>query len=167
MTTGLPEFFKYNLWANLRLLDACAQLSDAQLDETMQGTFGSVRETLMHIFTSEEGYARHFNFTGPTPTPWLQDFTEFPGFAELRQRAERSGKELIAIAEQGDLDKILHLDGGTYDASVIIVLIQAMDHASDHRSQIATLLSQQNITLPGLDSWAYNDAIYYPTERAE
>ncbi len=40
MTTGLPDFFKYNLWANLRLLDACANLSDAQLDTTMIGTFG-------------------------------------------------------------------------------------------------------------------------------
>ncbi len=26
MTIGLPDFFLYNLWANLRLLDACAQL---------------------------------------------------------------------------------------------------------------------------------------------
>ena len=44
MTTGLPDFFKYNLWANLRLLDACEQLSDAQLNATTTGTFGSVRE---------------------------------------------------------------------------------------------------------------------------
>ena len=58
MTTGLPDFFQYNLWANLRLLDACAQLSDAQLDATMKGTFGNVRETLMHLFSAEEGYAR-------------------------------------------------------------------------------------------------------------
>ena len=56
MTTGLADFFTYNLWANLRLLDACAHLSDAQLDATTKGTFGSVRETLMHLFASEEGY---------------------------------------------------------------------------------------------------------------
>ncbi len=43
MTTGLPDFFTYNLWANLRLLDTCAHLSDAQLDATTTGTFGSVR----------------------------------------------------------------------------------------------------------------------------
>ena len=160
MTTGLPDFFKYNLWANLRLLDACAQLSDAQLDATTKGTFGSVRETLMHLFASEEGYARHFNFTGTAPTPRLADLTTFPGFDELRRRAERSGKELIAIAEQGDLSQILHLDGGTYDAPVIVVLIQAVNHAIDHRSQIATLLSQQDIKPPDLDGWAYNDAMH-------
>jgi uncharacterized damage-inducible protein DinB len=158
MSTGLPDFFKYNLWANLRLLDACAERSDAQLDATTKGTFGSVRETLVHLFASEEGYARHFNFTGPAPTPRLADLTTFPSFDELRRRAERSGNELLAIAERGDLDQILHLDDGTYDAPVIIVLIQAVNHGIDHRSQIATLLSQQDIEPPDLDGWAYNDA---------
>ncbi|HEY7126851.1 MAG TPA: DinB family protein [Ktedonobacterales bacterium] len=158
MTTGLPDFYKYNLWANLRLLDACAHLSDAQLDATTKGTFGSVRETLMHLFASEEGYAWRFHFTGPKPTPPLDEHTPFPGFDELRRRAESSGKELMAMAEQADMDQILHLDGGTYDASLMIVMLQAIDHAIDHRSQIATLLSQQGIEPPELDAWAYNDA---------
>ncbi len=160
MATGLPDFFKYNLWANLRLLDACAHLSDAQLDATAKGTFGSVRETLMHLFAAEEGYARHYNFTGTAPTPRLADLTTFPGFDELRRRAERSGKELIAVAERGDLSRILSLDGGTYEAPVIAVLIQAVNHGIDHRSQIATLLSQQDIKPPELDGWAYNDALH-------
>ena len=160
MTTGLPDFFTYNLWANLRLLDACAHLSDAQLDATTKGTFGSVRETLMHLFSAEEGYARHFNFTGIAPTPRLADLTTFPGFDELRRRAERSGKELITIAEQGDLSQIFYLDGGTYEAPAIVVLIQAVNHAIDHRSQIATLLSQQDIEPPNLDGWSYNDVMH-------
>lgn len=35
------------------------------------------------------------------------------------------------------------------------VLIQAVNHASNDRSQVATLLSQQDITPPELDGWAY------------
>ena len=66
MTTGLPDFFTHNLWANLRLLDACAHLSDAHLDATTRGTFGSVRETLMYLFASEEGYVRQ-EFLGKYP----------------------------------------------------------------------------------------------------
>ncbi|GCE21038.1 DinB family protein [Dictyobacter kobayashii] len=157
MTTGLSEFFQYNLWANLRLLDACAQLSDAQLDATMIGTFGSVRETLMHLFASEEGYVK--SFTGTTPTPPLKELNTFVGFDELRRRAERSGKELITIAEQRDLSETFYLDGGTYEAQAVIVAIQAINHGIDHRSQIATLLSLQGIELPALDSWGYNDAL--------
>jgi len=158
MTTGLPDFFTYNLWANLRLLDACAHLSDAQLDATTTGTFGSVRETLMHLFASEEGYVRAL--TGKIPTPRLADLTHFPDFDELRRRAKRSGEELITVAEQGELSQILHLDGGSYEAPVIVVLIQAVNHAIDHRSQIATLLSQQDIEPADLDGWSYNDAMH-------
>jgi uncharacterized damage-inducible protein DinB len=159
MTTGLPDFFKYNLWANLRLLDECAALTDEQLDFSIVGTHGSVRETLKHLFTSEEAYAR--TLTRETPMPPLESFTEFPGFDELRRRATLSGEALITFAEQPeDLHEILHLDGGTYDAPRVVVVIQAINHGVDHRSQIATLLSQQGMTLPDnfLDAWAYNDA---------
>ena len=132
MTAGLADFFYYNLWANRRLIDACKELSDSQLDATASGT---------------------------SPTPPLRDLTSFPGFDELRRRAESSGNALITIAKQPDLDRILSLDEGTYEASSIIVLIQAINHAVDHRSQIATLLSQQGIEPPDLDGWAYNDAM--------
>jgi uncharacterized damage-inducible protein DinB len=161
MTIGLADCFRYNLWANQRLLDACAEMSDAQLDApAMAGMFGTVRQTLLHLFTAEEGYARHYRFTGTAPTPRLADVSTFPGFDELRRRAQSSGEELIAVAERGDLGRILSLDAGTYEAPVIIVLIQAINHGIDHRSQIATLLSQQGLALPDLDGWAYNDALH-------
>jgi uncharacterized damage-inducible protein DinB len=43
-----------------------------------------------------------------------------------------------------------------------IILIQAINHAIDHRSQIATVLSQQGIELPDLAGWGYNDAVVTP-----
>ncbi len=95
MTTGLPDFFTYNLWANLRLLDACAHLSDAQLDATTKGTFGSVRETLMHLFAAEEGYVRAL--TGTIPTPRL-DGTH--AFSRLRRTAATS-REVGKRADHG------------------------------------------------------------------
>jgi len=86
-----------------------SHLSDTQLDITIEGIYGSVRATLMHMLTSE---------------------------------AKTSGKELITIAEERDLSQIFYLDDGSYESPAIIVLIQAINHTVDHRSQIATLLSQ-------------------------
>ena len=162
MITGLADFFKFNLWANLRVLDACASLDDAQLDATMRGTFGSVRQTLMNIFAGEEGYVQRF--TGQRPEPALHTRDPFPGFDELRRRARQSGEGLIAIAEQFDPGQVLQLsyDGQLYAVPAILVLIQAINHATDHRSQIATLLSQQDVTLPELDGWAYYDVMRMP-----
>jgi uncharacterized damage-inducible protein DinB len=76
----------------------------------------------------------------------------------MRRHAENSGQELIAIAATGDLDQIFHLDDGTYECPAVIVLIQALDHGVDHRSQICTVLSQQGLEAPCLDAWCYNDA---------
>jgi uncharacterized damage-inducible protein DinB len=39
------------------------------------------------------------------------------------------------------------------------VLIQAVNHAVDHRSQVATQLGQQDVTPPELDGWAYDGAM--------
>ena len=159
MSAGLGDFFKYNLWANLHLLDACENLSDAQLDATTRGTFGSVRATLMHIVAGEEGYVQRF--TGQRPEPALREHDPFPGFDELRRRARLSGEEMIAIAEQWEQGEMLYIfyQGQFFAVPAIFVLIQAINHATDHRSQIATVLSQQDVTLPELDGWAYYEAM--------
>ena len=49
----LGKMFEHNRWANLRAVEACAGLTDAQLDATVPGTYGSVRDTLMHVAGAE------------------------------------------------------------------------------------------------------------------
>jgi uncharacterized damage-inducible protein DinB len=163
MSAGLADFFRYNLWANQTLLDFCEPLTYAQLDATAAGVYGSVRAMLMHLFSSEESYAGRVG--GQAQPRRLMESDAFPGFDALRRRAEQSGQALIAFAEratEADLTRILHLDDGTYDAPVYITLIQAINHAIDHRSQIATVLSQQGVELPDLAGWGYNDAVVTP-----
>jgi len=166
MKTGLSEFFHYNHWANMTLLDFLSGLTDARLDVTIDGVYGTLRETLHHMLASEEGYARHtwYRDTKQRPTPTLKEMTEFPGFDVLKDRADQSGKALIYAAENVDVHEGLMLDDGTYPAQVIIVLIQAINHTVDHRSQIATMLTQQGIDPPSLDAWSYNDATYLADE---
>lgn len=151
----LADFFRYRLWANLRILDACAGLSDAQLDTAVPGTFGSVRQTLVHIVTAEEGYVRLF--TGKPPARPLHEEDPFPGFDELRRRAEQCGESLLAIVEQYDPGRVFHLpyDGQFYDVPAALVLIQAINRATEHHSQIATTLNQQGMLLPELNGWVY------------
>ena len=49
MVPLLVTLYEHNTRANLRLLDFCAGLSDEQLDASAPGTFGRVRDTLVHI----------------------------------------------------------------------------------------------------------------------
>ena len=49
MNEPLAEMFRYNRWANLRLLEDCKGLPDDQLDQLVPGPFGSIRSTLLHL----------------------------------------------------------------------------------------------------------------------
>jgi uncharacterized damage-inducible protein DinB len=49
MVSLLVTLYEHNTGANLRVLDFCAGLSDEQLDASAPGTFGRVRDTLVHI----------------------------------------------------------------------------------------------------------------------
>ena len=52
----LTTLFSHNLWANLCLLERCAQLTPEQLAAKIPGSYGSIYDTLQHIVTSEESY---------------------------------------------------------------------------------------------------------------
>src|SRR5258708_34368069 len=101
MATGLSDFFKYNLWANLRLLDTCEQLTDAQLDAVFPGTSGSIRVTLKHMLGAEEGYAARSAGGFPT-TPPLAGNEEAPRTCGgPRERARRPIGAVPAHTEPG------------------------------------------------------------------
>jgi uncharacterized damage-inducible protein DinB len=71
------------------------------------------------------------------------------------------GNERAGRVERGEEHQVIHLlyDEQDHAIAAIFVLIQAINHATDHRSQIATLLGQQGITPPGLDGWSYYRAM--------
>ena len=162
MSTGLADLFQHNLWANLRLLAACASVGDAALDASTPGTFGRVRDTLVHIFAVEEGYVAMV--TGQAAEPGLYDLWlsgGFPAFDELRARARRSGEALIALASDLQPGQVLHVDsqGHRFTMAAIVPLIQAINHATEHRTHVVTILSQQGVAPPRIDGWGYAEEL--------
>lgn len=162
METALTEIFRHNLWANLRLLDACEGLDDEQLDARTPGTYGRVRDTLLHILACEEIYVNLV--TGQEPVHTLTADGGFPTFDELRQRARRSGEELVRLAERIEPARVLKgtwrtkpraWQGKPFTIQAAIPLVQAVNHGTEHRSHIATVLTQLGIRPPALDAWAY------------
>ena len=56
MASILAEMFVHHRWANLRTAEACAALTEEQLEATVPGTAGTIRDTLMHIAGAEQRY---------------------------------------------------------------------------------------------------------------
>lgn len=153
MATILTRLFEHNRWANLRVADACAGLADAQLDATVYGTAGSVRDTLMHIAGAEQRYLR--TLSGRQPTYGERE--GWHGAGALKKALDESGRALMELAEQADPDGILtgEFRGEPYEYPVALLYVQAINHATEHRSQIATILTQQGLGPPDMSGWAW------------
>src|SRR5437868_5348578 len=104
MASILVKLFEHNRWANLRAVAACAELTEVQLDATVEGTAGSVRDTLMHLVHAEQRYVYFLNGRPPT---YHGRRDGWPGAATLRQALEESGQALIELAGRADPDEVL------------------------------------------------------------
>ena len=150
----LEKLFEHNNWTNLKIIEACLALSDEQLDaEPRSVTKGSIRSTLTHLVKSQRGYLA--TLTQPLEarpvTPIL--------FDELQESARISGEGLLALAigEQKPFGNPLQTRDG-YHVEPWVIMVQVINHATEHREQIKSMLSDLGVTPPDIDGWDYGDA---------
>ena len=150
----LVKLFEHNNWANSQIIQACSALSDAQLDaEPQTATIGSIRQTLMHLVTSQHGYLSLLTL------PVEARRVISPAFAELQQAASVSGAGLVALVREASnyaKTQLQTTDG--YFVEPWVVIVQIINHATEHREQISSMLSALGVTPPILDGWTYGEA---------
>jgi uncharacterized damage-inducible protein DinB len=152
MSAELTELFKHNLWANLRLFEACEKLTGEQLDAKFPGTYGSIRDTLLHIAGGEELYV---NMLLGQPRPPRREYEGFQSFEQLRDLLTGTGQELINLAQNNAIpENYLDTTEGEELAGSMIILL-AINHATEHRAHINTVFCQLGLEPVDLDGWIY------------
>jgi uncharacterized damage-inducible protein DinB len=150
------EFFRHNSMMNRRLLEACRGLSPEQLDATATGTYGTIGATLVHIANAQEGYAARF--LGTERGERLEE-DPFPGFEALTEHFANGDTLLEEAATKAGEDHEVQVTGddppGTWRMHASLVLLQAVNHGTEHRSQVATILTELGVEPPEMDGWTY------------
>src|SRR5260370_7575710 len=90
----LVEAFRYNKWANLHLLDICAEFTDEQLQMTAPGTYGTIASTFIHLLAAEQRYLKRLGAGEPQIS---ERDVPLPGIAALSEQAVHSAYNLIHI----------------------------------------------------------------------
>ncbi len=144
----------HNTWANLKLLEFCEGLTDEQLDTTAIGGYGSIRDTLIHTIRAEVGYVRRVNGRLQAEPPPRD---QFPGFAVLKDAVRWAGDELLQLALATRADTLVREQEGRQVAQYRLadLIIQAITHSCEHRTQIATILTQLGLEPPDMSTWHY------------
>ncbi len=150
----LGRLFEHNHWANMQIVQACSALTDAQLDaEPRSATRGTIRRTLTHLVDSQHNYLARL-----TGQPSRPDRSADPAPAELAEDARSSGEALIALARDPSrlTRRRLQTDDG-YLVDPWVLMVQIINHATEHREQINSMLTALGVTPPDLDGWTYGE----------
>jgi uncharacterized damage-inducible protein DinB len=154
---SLEKLFEHNNWANRQIIQVCSTLSDEHLDaEPQSATQGSIRSTLFHLVNAQRGYLRLLT----RPLEERLEPIPTPPFAELEKLADSSGEGLLALSQEAGGNQIKgpirSRDG--YFLEPWVIMVQVINHATEHREQIKSMLSALEVTPPEIDGWAYGEA---------
>jgi uncharacterized damage-inducible protein DinB len=152
----LTTIFSHNLWANEKLIDSCADLSIEQLNTPFLGTYGSIYDTFRHIARAEQSYFSRISTGLQYQHPEGADEMTL---LEIKESLIKTGTGLINWAKKIQAkDKVLiDWDGIPREVTKVILLNQAINHATEHRAQIMVIMTQLGVAPPSLDSWTYFD----------
>jgi uncharacterized damage-inducible protein DinB len=150
----LIKLFEHNNWANMKIIQACSVLSDGQLDAVPQSaTKGSIRDTLLHLVAAQHGYLSLLTL----PVDARQKIS--PTFAELQESVQVSGEGLLSLAKDESREPLAK-QLQTRDEYLVepwVVMVQVINHATEHREQIKSMLSSLGVTPPDIDGWDYGE----------
>ncbi len=152
----LARLFEHNNWANQQIIEACAGLSEAQLDaEPQSATLGSIRRTLLHLVAAQRAYLSLLTLP-------LEHRPTVPlAFEELEATARSSGEGLLALARDPS-NPILAQRRQTRDGYTTepwVVMVQVINHATEHREQIKSMLTALGMTPSEMSGWDYGESV--------
>src|SRR6267378_1207998 len=71
-TSEIIELYRYNEWANSRLLGAATSLSRDALTQDLGGSYKSIRDVVAHIISGEWAWLERWNGVSPQSIPdWV------------------------------------------------------------------------------------------------
>jgi uncharacterized damage-inducible protein DinB len=156
----LRAMARNNAWANHRLLEACAQLSEEEYRARRTSFFPTIELTLNHILSVDWYYLDALDNGGRR---WreLYALRDVPceSFAELRREQDTADRRLVAFCDRlrdDRLDAIVSLnrpDGRVYPERTQDVLAHLFQHDIHHRGQVHAMLAGTAVAPPQLDEF--------------
>jgi uncharacterized damage-inducible protein DinB len=160
MLTAVHSLYAHSAWANERVLDAAEQITLEQFRADAGG--GSIRDLLTHTAAAQWLWLERWRGTS---LPGMWDPASFPDVASLRERwaqVESETQRFIAALSAPDLNRpvsYVNFAGETWSYPLWQQLLHQVNHATQHRSEAALLLTRYDASPGWLDYLVYIDEV--------
>lgn len=156
----LSDLLAYNRWANHQYLDALARLNEEQFLRKLGGSFGSIRETLVHLAWAEWLWSERWQGKSPQSRATPE---RFPTADAVRSYLEDVEQVQARVLEGGGADlatariRYTNLRQQEWEYTLEQMVHHLVMHSAYHRGQLATLLRQLNLVPPTTDYLVHVD----------
>jgi uncharacterized damage-inducible protein DinB len=139
---AIATLLAYNFWANARILAACEKISTAHFTAlvTPDPGWGSLRATLVHVLDTEYGWRLLLQAQDASLILVAEDFADV---ATLQARWAIERQAWLAY-ESGLTTQQLNAPYGAGPQSgpkVWQTIVHVVNHGTQHRSEVATMLT--------------------------
>jgi len=159
----LQRLYDYGYWANRKLFAVIAELTPEEFTRQVAGSYGSVRNTLVHVLSAEWGWLDRCGGRERGPRLNAEDYSTPAALIEKWSSVEAYVREFLSGLRDADLSREVEFAFGAgpkYRMPVGQLLQHGANHAVHHRGQVALLLRMLGRT-PG-----DFDLLYYDGDRA-
>ena len=144
--SDLRAHYKYNEWANDRMLGVIRTLTEQQYTQILVSSFPTIRETWTHMVFAEWLWLQRWKGISPTARPaWSSDPTTADRLTAVLREVEEERRGVLATLDESTLDHPLsyrNLSGDPFTNRLLDVLLHVVNHASYHRGQLTTMIRQ-------------------------
>lgn len=136
--------YKYNQWANAKILNAAANVTEEQFLADASFPHGGLRGTLVHTLFAQWIWRNRWQ--GTSPTVRLKP-EEFPTFESLRTRwveEETLLMEFVDGLTDKKLNEVIHyknIKGVPLEQVLWKMMAHVVNHGTQHRAEAAALLT--------------------------
>lgn len=148
------ELYEYDCWANEELLSIIEGIEFERLIQNVESSFGSIRDTLVHILGAEELWLSRWNGQA---IRGLLDPNNFGNYVVLKNRWALHSSKLMKYLSDINDEKLMkplsytNIQGINYTTELWKQMLHVVNHSSYHRGQVVTMMRQLSIQPPSLD----------------
>jgi uncharacterized damage-inducible protein DinB len=156
--TDIKFIYEYNYWANKKILEAAANVPEAQFLAPAEFPFGGLHSTMLHVVDAEYGWRGFFEFKKFGEDLNADDFPTLEALGGKFQEEEKSMRAWLNRVTDDDVNsKVTYTnDEGTLRTRTLWhCLLHVVNHGTQHRSEAAALLTRYDASPGDLDFTFY------------
>lgn len=141
----LRTYYTYSAWANKLMLDTAERLTTEQFTAHVGASFPSVRDTLVHTLSAQRYWLSQFQKQGSTDRLVGADFADVAAIRALWDDIEAQTQTFLAGLEEAALEEVFPVTdrtGNVFDFNLWQIMLHQANHAMQHRSEVAVMLTQ-------------------------